>query len=389
MLFRLFVFFVLAAMFVPSMAMGHSVIDTVNDVVHSHNYTDLDPDDPANVNVNEWHEHKDARQDDGSIIYTEISHHGSAQRDSGHDGIVDNPEPEEYPVNPNDTQRAENEVVDPIVKDETVQPSTPTISTPVVTIPSNTSSKPVTVIPVPTKDVVVPEEVVVEEVIVEEIVELVRFEYGYWYQGLNFVSFPVLPEGVETVKDLFDRYQLFQSFQLVSQDPFEYTGDAIYVVIDGSWLSYGGEEDNPIGDIVITPYMGFVLLMDYSIWLGITGNRLIGDGTYELQIGMNLLGITEMPVDINKPSDFLLVDGVSAVISRVITDLGINKNWYVVSSVGDPGDEYPVVLGHAYVLIAESAGGLIDFDGDIDVPAAPAANRVGKLNTSWGSIKVK
>ena len=154
MLFRLFVFFVLAAMFVPSMAMGHSVIDTVNDVVHSHNYTDLDPDDPANVNVNEWHEHKDARQDDGSIIYTEISHHGSAQRDSGHDGIVDNPEPEEYPVNPNDTQRAENEVVDPIVKDETVQPSTPTISTPVVTIPSNTSSKPVTVIPVPTKDVV-------------------------------------------------------------------------------------------------------------------------------------------------------------------------------------------------------------------------------------------
>ena len=96
-----------------------------------------------------------------------------------------------------------------------------------------------------------------------------------------------------------------------------------------------------------------------------------------------------MPVDINKPSDFLLVDGVSAVISRVITDLGINKNWYVVSSVGDPGDEYPVVLGHAYVLIAESAGGLIEFDGDIDVPAAPAANRVGKLNTSWGSIKVK
>ena len=66
------------------------------------------------------------------------------------------------------------------------------------------------------------------------------------------------------------------------------------------WLSYGGEEDNPIGDIVITPYMGFVLLMDYSIWLGVTGNRLIGDGTYELQIGMNLLGITEMPVDIKK-----------------------------------------------------------------------------------------
>ena len=46
------------------------------------------------------------------VLFTLKYLHGSAQRDSGHDGIVDNPEPEEYPVNPNDTQRAENEVVD-------------------------------------------------------------------------------------------------------------------------------------------------------------------------------------------------------------------------------------------------------------------------------------
>ena len=60
--------------------------------------------------------------------------------------------------------------------------------------------------------------------------------------------------------------------------------------------AYGGESDNPIGDIEITPYMGFALLMDYAAWIAMNGRRLIGDGIYGVQVGMNFLGITQMPV---------------------------------------------------------------------------------------------
>ena len=344
-------------------------------VEHVHKYYNAEED---YVSRNDCHQHKEVYPNKvGMDRYQVGSHHNprpySVDSDGeprntvngdGHDGSSDG---------------CGDEVVPPVTHVDTV--------TPVATV-TNSRSETVTVIPIPTKDSVVVEEVI-EEVVVEETVELVRFEYGWWYKGLNLVSFPVLPEGVETVKDLFERYQLFEPFQLISEDPFEYTGDAIYVLIDGDWLSYGGEEDNLIGDIVITPYMGFVLLMDYSSWLGVDGIRLIGDGSYELQTGVNLLGITEMPVGIKKPSDFLLIDGVIVVISRVITDLGRDKKTYVISREGDNGDEYPVALGHAYMLVSEIDGTVIEFDGDTDVPAAPAANRVGKLNTSWGSIKVK
>ena len=121
------------------------------------------------------------------------------------------------------------------------------------------------------------------------------------------------------------------------------------------------------------------------------GRRLIGDGSYELQAGVNLLGITQMPVGIEKPSDFLLVDGVHAVISRVITGLGKEKDWHLIGRIGDPGDEYPVALGQAYILITSWGGGVIDFEDvpDGDVAAAPMAPRVDNIATSWGSIKVR
>ena len=230
---------------------------------------------------------------------------------------------------------------------------------------------------------------VAEEIIEEVIPKTYRFEYGWWYQGYNLISFPVLPDGVITIKDLFDRYSLFQSFELINENPIGYTGDRIVVNVDGDWLGYGGESDNPIGDIEITPYMGFALLMDYAAWIAMNGRRLIGDGIYGVQVGMNFLGITQMPVGINKPSDFLLIDGVEAVISRGITDLGQNKNWYLIGRVGDPGDEYPVALGQAYLIISSSAGGIIEFEDVVEdsVNAAPIVTRSSNLVTTWGSLK--
>ena len=296
-------------------------------------------------------------------------------------GLTPNPEPE------SDIKIA---VYEPDEQNE-VEPSTPVNSCD----PPESVESYNPIIPVQTVEV---EEQVVEEIneVAEEIIEEVvpktyRFEYGYWYQGYNLVSFPVLPEGIVTIRDLFDRYSLFADFELLNENPIGYTGDKIIVYADGCWLGYGGEDDNVIGDIEITPYMGFGLLMDYSGWIAMSGRRLVGDGSYELQAGVNLLGITQMPVGIEKPSDFLLVDGVHAVISRVITGLGKEKDWHLIGRIGDPGDEYPVALGQAYILITSWGGGVIDFEDvpDGDIAAAPMAPRVDNIATSWGSIKVR
>ena len=113
----------------PEQSDDEPFVSRRNDVIHSHNYTDLDPDDPANVNVNEWHQHKkEARGDDGSFDYAPASHHGSAQRDSGHDGSVDNPEPSDFDFEPGILPEMEvvtpEYPVKPVV--DTVTPTAPT-----------------------------------------------------------------------------------------------------------------------------------------------------------------------------------------------------------------------------------------------------------------------
>ena len=197
----------------------------------------------------------------------------------------------------------------------------------------------------------------------------------------------MLKEGIETISDLYAEYELlFQSFQLISREPLKYTGDAIYVNIDGCWYPYSGEEDNIIGDIEITPYLGVAMLMDWSALVGMRGQRLIGDGVFELKLGMNVVGITEMPVGIEKPSDFLLIDGVELVISRGIEDFGRESNWYIIGREGDPGDHIPVALGQAYIIISTSES-MIEFGDVMAAPAAPTAPHSDTLATPWGAMK--
>ena len=361
----------------------------------------------------EWHWHKHARKDGGGLLQSYVSKHtgdlnvvhsadawtssGCAAEedddredldDSGNNPSVPPAEVEvvtpEYPVQP------VVDTVKPTAPSTPTAPTTPTRPTP--TRPTTTTT-PTSIVPVPTDDMTEEQKDIVEEIIetppevVEEVVEDARFIYGYWYKGINLVSFPVLPHGVETIADLFAEYDgLFHPYELVSEEPFVYTGDSIMTVIDGEWVSYGGEADNPIGDIVIAPYMGFVLLLDYSVWISMDGRRLIGDGMLALEPGLNLVGITEQPIGIAKPSDFLFIDGVCAVISRVITDLGRDKQWYLVGRVGDPGDEYPVELAKAYLVITTQEG-TIEFEQDMDIPSAPPAPRVDNMTTTWGAMK--
>ena len=335
-------------------------------IVHTHGYTN-----EYGVARYNKHHHKNIVIVNGDYVYEDSSHDSLPVDDEGYDDLI-----EELEV--------------PTPEPDTVEPTTPTTPTrPTPTRPTTTTT-PTSIVPVPTDDMTEEQQEIVEEIIetppevVEEVVEDVRFEYGWWYSGINLVSFPVLPNHVSTIADLFAEYGLFQPYEQLTEDTF--TGDAIYTIIDGEWVSYGGEADNPVGDIVIAPYMGFVLLLDYAAWIAMHGRRLVGDGEFELQLGLNLIGITEPPIVIAKPSDFLFIEGVCVVISRVITDLGRDKQWYTTTRVGDSGDEYPVELAKAYLVITTQEG-TIEFEQDMDIPSAPPAPRVDNMTTSWGAMK--
>ena len=325
---------------------------------HAHEYYNEEED---KVSRNDCHQHKEMIIVNGVKVYELGSHH--------------NPDPDRG-VNGDGHDGSSNGCA--IAATPTTEDNTPVILTPTTPTIPTTRTTPTT----PTTPIDEPEEPVIPD---NEPVELVYHEYQ-WYKGFNLVSFPVLKEGIETISDLYNAYALFQPFELISEEPLEYTGDLIYVILDGCWFPYAGESDNVIGDIRITPYLGVAMLMDWSALVGMRGQRLIGDGVFELKSGTNIVGITEMPVGIEKPSDFLRIDGVEAVLSCGIEDLGRKREWYLIGREGDPGDHIPVALGQAYIIISTSES-MIEFGGVMAAPAAPTAPHSDTLATPWGAMK--
>ena len=154
-----------------------------------------------------------------------------------------------------------------------------------------------------------------EEQPVEILPELVRFEYGYWRKGFNLVSFPVMKPEIETLSDFYAHYSFMES-----------PDDVLYVVIDGNWYAYNGQDDQQIaGDVQITPYLGIVAVMDWSAWWALTGTEIIGDGEIELSAGLNIVGLSELPSRYSVPSDFLDIDGIEAVIGYRMGRRGKDK----------------------------------------------------------------
>ena len=343
-----------------------------NDVIHAHNYTDLDPDDPANVDVYDWHEHKGARQSDGSTVYTEISHHGIAQHDSGHDGYVDNPEPSDFDFEPGILP--EMEVVTP---EYPVQPDVDTVRPTAPTKIMETLDEVKDRLPDPDEQPAPPDDISMIDNPVEAIVEaapieLVRHEWT-WLKGYNLVSFPVMKEGIETVSDLY------QAFYTIFNPP----QDIIYVAIDGCWYGYNGQEGQIAGDVQITPYLGVLMLMDWSATIAMSGVEQIGDGEVELKLGLNVVGLSELPSRYRVPSDFLEVDGIEMVMTTAWDDEEYMNNLRLVGRAGDPGDT-PLYLGQAVILITSV---LLTLDMSEPVAAAPSVRRKGTLATSWGAMK--
>ena len=209
----------------------------------------------------------------------------------------------------------------------------------------------------------------VEAVVETEPVELVYHEWT-WLKGYNLVSFPVMREGIETVADLYQEYALFNAPQ-----------DIIYVAIDGCWFAYNGQEGQVAGEVRITPYLGVVMVMDWTAILGMRGVEQIGDGELELMPGLNVVGLPELPSRYGKPSDFLEVDGIEVVMATAWNDETKMSDIHVIGRAGDPGDN-PLYRGQAVILIATTQ---LTLDLSNDVASAPGIHR--RLITGWGTMK--
>ena len=209
----------------------------------------------------------------------------------------------------------------------------------------------------------------VEAVVETEPVELVYHEWT-WLKGYNLVSFPVMREGIETVADLYQEYALFNAPQ-----------DIIYVAIDGCWFAYNGQEGQVAGEVRITPYLGVVMVMDWTAILGMRGVEQIGDGELELMPGLNVVGLSELPSLYRVPSDFLRIDGIEVVMATAWNDEKKMSDIRVIGRAGDPGDN-PLFRGQAVILIATTQ---LTLDLSNDVASAPGIHR--RLITGWGTMK--
>ena len=186
-----------------------------------------------------------------------------------------------------------------------------------------------------------------------------------FYQGLTFVSIPVLVDGIQTVADFWERYSFLQKFN-----------GAIYVYVDGSWLGYDGGEGQVVGDILLTPYVGLAFKVDFSAFLGMDGVPFPLQDHVMILPGGNFVGFPQLPVGVELPSDLIAL-GAEAVL------VTIEGKPYVVGRAGDLGDE-PIQPNQALFIVSRDP---IRLDFENTVSAAPMAPRVDSLATTWGAIK--
>ena len=318
-------------------------------VEHEHEYINEEGDSHSNL-----HLHKNMNVDDSHHTFGRVN-------GEGHDGEVDEPwTPEPEP---------------PMPEPETPEPEPPATSRPRSNPTPSTSA--VIELPDPNEQPAPPADTSAIDKPVEEVVEAVPVELAYhewtWLKGYNLVSFPVMREDIETVADLYQAYALFNAPQ-----------DIIYVAIDGCWFGYNGQEGQIAGDVRITPYLGVLIVMDWTAIVGMRGVEQIGDGEVELMPGLNVVGLSELPSRYRVPSDFLEVDGIEVVMTTGWDDEKYMSDLRLVGRAGDPGDDNPLYRGQAVLLIATTQ---LTLDLSSDTLAAPMAPRVGTLNTSWGAMK--
>ena len=184
-----------------------------------------------------------------------------------------------------------------------------------------------------------------------------------FYRGWNLVVFPVLPVGVETIKDLYNQWTAL-----------EHWNAKILVYIDNEWLLYDGN-DSPTGGIRLSPHLAMAIHLDASWLVGVRGVAQVGR-IIDLDAGLNFIGIPQVPAAYKRPSDFLR-DGVYTVFTE---SKGV---FYLIGRVGDRGDDL-LVDGQAVLITSQ---GNVSLDLSASIPSAPSAHPISLK--PWGSIKSK
>ena len=174
------------------------------------------------------------------------------------------------------------------------------------------------------------------------------YDYDF-HSGWNFVTFPVLPNGVETLEGLYPHLY-----------PKLYTGTVLVVYVAGCWLNYAGEGET--GMIPLTVNMGVAVYAEQAFRVTMFGHRATAS-ELDLMPGGNFVGA---PSDYEVPSDFL---GEAIAVLREI-----DGELYLIGRAGDSGDE-PFAENEAVMVISEG------------IPAAPMAQRKRILTMTWGGIK--
>ena len=213
-------------------------------IAHTHGYTN----EYGVARYNEHH-HKNIVIVDGVYVYEDSSHHSLPVNGEGYDDLINElevPAPDPDPV------------------------PRPTPITPAETLDEVKDQEPV-----------IPDEIE-DEVLDVEPIEMTdeRESYDYdFHGGWNFVTFPVLPNGVETLEDLYPHLY-----------PHGFTTDPILVVyIEGCWLKYQGEGET--GMIPLTPNMGVAVYAEKSFSVTVFGFRS-PESELELDARRQLCGCT-------------------------------------------------------------------------------------------------
>jgi hypothetical protein len=179
-----------------------------------------------------------------------------------------------------------------------------------------------------------------------EVVETKDSETYVFHRGWNFVYFPVLPNGVQTLEGLYPHLY-----------PQLYDNPTIIVNREGYWFQYSGEGET--GEITAVGGMAVYTTVPFSVTM--YGDRVAE--LFELQLGLNFVGV---PEGYEVPSDFL---GESLAVLREV-----DGSLYLIGRAGDSGDT-PFSKNEAVALIVA------------DVAAAPMAPRSSVLTTTWGGLK--
>ena len=206
----------------------------------------------------------------------------------------------------------------------------------------------------------------------EPVYELVNWNFQF-YRGWNLVMMPVIPEGVVTIADLYNRWTFFRVFNA-----------QFIFFVDGQWLFYTGDRAQQAGEIPLRRHMGLVVRLDGASFLGVVrGTRLYNAERLVLQSGLNLLGFHELPIGIERPSDLLH----SPLHAVVVTKEG---EFMLVARPDDPGDE-PLGMGQAVLVITAGPAVIDTMTGEVTdhTPAAdaPQPTRQGNLIMTSGAMK--